>query len=72
MEYLINIEKASKEEREDVIPMSKVDLGRLFATFSSVESTLLHFDTDKNNILDYDEAMQAFSIFEKLWLSLVD
>ena len=45
--------------------MSKVDLGRLFATFSSVESTMLHFDADKDNILHYEEAMQAFSIFKK-------
>ena len=65
MEYLINIERASKEERDEAIPMSKVDLGRLFATFSSVESTMLHFDADKDNILHYEEAMQAFSIFKK-------
>ena len=33
MEYLINIESAAKEERDISIPMSKIDLGRLFATF---------------------------------------
>ena len=65
MEYLVNIERASKEERDETIPMSKVDLGRLFATFSSVETTMLHYDSDKDNILRYDEAMNAFSVFKK-------
>ena len=26
---------------------------------------MLHFDADKDNILHYDEAMQAFSIFKR-------
>ncbi len=64
MEYLINIEKAAKEERDETIPMSKVDLGRLFATFGSVETTMLRYDNDFDNILSYDEAQQGYLVFK--------
>ena len=64
MEYLINIEKAAKEERDETIPMSKVDLGRLFATFGSVETTMLRYDKDFDNILSFNEAEQGYLVFK--------
>lgn len=64
MEYLINIEKAAKEERDETIPMSKIDLGRLFATFGSVETTMLRYDRDFDNILSFNEAEQGYLVFK--------
>lgn len=64
MDYLINIESAAKEERDITIPMSKIDLGRLFATFGSVETTMLRYDKDFDNILSFDEAEQGYLVFK--------
>ena len=64
MEYLINIESAAKEERDVSIPMSKIDLGRLFATFGSVETTMLRYDSDFDNILSFNEAEGGFLVFK--------
>ena len=72
MEYLINIERAAKEERDTSIPMSKVDLGRLFATFGSVETTMLRYDNDFDNILSFQEAQQGYLVFKNTLSTFAD
>jgi len=72
MEYLINIEKAAKEERDETIPMSKIDLGRLFATFGSVETTMLRYDNDFDNILSFNEAEQGYLVFKNTLSTFAD
>jgi len=65
MNYLQNVESFAKERRGDDIPMTKIDIGRMFVSLSNVESTFIRFDKDHTNILTYSEINQGWPRFKQ-------
>jgi hypothetical protein len=54
-----NYDDGAKEE----IPYSKGDIQTLWTELMHVETTIIRWDTNLNNVMDYDEVMRAYSIY---------
>jgi hypothetical protein len=48
----------------DSRPIYKKDMGSIVAGLLDIESTILHFDKNQNNILDYEELNDAFPVYK--------
>ncbi|MBI2522239.1 MAG: hypothetical protein HYV97_17600 [Bdellovibrio sp.] len=62
-QFLISVESFAKEIRDINVPMSTVDIGRLFVSLSNIETTFIRYDMNYNNIMDRDEIEQGWSVF---------
>jgi hypothetical protein len=47
----------------DSRPINKKDMGSIVAGLIDIEATILHFDKNQNNILDYEELNDAFPVY---------
>ena len=68
-EFLVNVESFAKEIRDLNVPMSTVDIGRLFVSLSNIETTFIRYDINYNNIMDRDEIEQGWSVFQQTIMS---
>lgn len=65
IDYLISVEKYAREIYDDKVPMNKIDLGRLFVSFSNIDGLIAKYDYNDSNSLEKYELDNAFPIFEK-------
>ncbi len=63
-QFLVNVESFAKEIPDLSVPMSQVDIGRLFVSLSNIETTFMRYDTNFNNIMDRDEIEVGWSVFK--------
>ncbi len=63
--FIRDVESFAKEERDTNIPMSVVDLGRLFVSFGNIEATMIRYDLNNSNILERSEVDLGFPVFKK-------
>ncbi|HAZ12009.1 MAG: hypothetical protein A2X86_06840 [Bdellovibrionales bacterium GWA2_49_15] len=64
-QFLISVESFAKEIRDINVPMSTVDIGRLFVSLSNIETTFIRYDMNYNNIMDRDEIEQGWIVFKQ-------
>lgn len=63
-DFLVSVEGFARESRDQNRPETKKDLVLLIGAMLNIESTFLRYDTNKNNIVDPDELLKAFPVYE--------
>ena len=64
-DYLLYLEKSSKEVTDPLIPMAKIDIGRLLSVVLSVETTMMRHDKNDDGIFDFNEAEVGYPVFRQ-------
>jgi hypothetical protein len=62
-ELLKRTEFFSRDCALDSRPIYKKDMSSIVAGLMDIESTIIHFDKNQNNILDYEELNDAFPVY---------
>jgi hypothetical protein len=63
--YLKGIEGFARDINDPKIPINKRDTILTLGSIINVETTFLRFDTNNDNIIDYNELMEAFKIYKQ-------
>lgn len=73
LNYIKGIEGFARDVNDPKIPMDKRDAILTIGAMVNVETTFIRFDTNFDNILDYNELMAAFnSVYRGAIISLAD
>jgi hypothetical protein len=62
--FLVNVEGFAREVNEPDRPMTRKDMLLLIGAMLNIESTIIRFDVNGNNIVDPDELAQAYNLYE--------
>lgn len=68
--YLRGIEGFARDINDPKIPMNKRDTILSIGSMINVETTFLRFDTNLDNIIDYNELMEAFKVYRPSIIAL--
>lgn len=63
-EYLKGVEGFARDVTDPTLPMTKRDNILIIGTMINIESTFLRFDTNKDNIIDYQELVEAYKVYK--------
>lgn len=63
--YLIAVERYAREIFDENIPINKIDMGRIFVSFSNIDALIVRFDSDGSNVIERSELDIVFTIFKK-------
>lgn len=64
MEFLTAVEGFARESQDQERPETRKDLVLLLGAMLNIESTFLRYDHNQNNIIDPNELLEAFPVYE--------
>lgn len=64
-EYLQGVEGYARDYPDPKIPINKRDSTLIFGAFINIESTFLRYDTNGDNVIDFNELTVAFNTYKK-------
>jgi hypothetical protein len=68
--YLKGVEGFARDINDPKIPVNKRDAILIFGAMVNVETTFIRFDKNLDNIIDYDELMEAFKLYRNSIIEL--
>lgn len=71
-EYLTGVEGFARDSADPKIPINKRDNILILGAMINIETTFLRFDTNRDNIIDYDELVEAFRVYKKGIISMAN
>ncbi|MGB0453928.1 MAG: hypothetical protein ACPGJV_09455, partial [Bacteriovoracaceae bacterium] len=71
-QYLESVEKFARDFPDDRIPMAKRDFALVIGSLINIETAFLRFDTNKDNIIDYEELKKSFLVFKDALIELAE
>ncbi|MDD4975531.1 MAG: hypothetical protein PHY93_14320 [Bacteriovorax sp.] len=63
-DYLIGVEGFARDVADPKIPVNKRDNVLIIGAMLNIETTFIRFDTNKDNIIDYKELVEAFKLYK--------
>jgi len=69
-EYLKGIQGFARDANDPKVPINSRDSILTIGAMLNIESTFLRFDTNHDNIIDYNELVEAFKIYKPAIISL--
>lgn len=63
-DYLLGVEGFARDVSDPKIPVNKRDNILIIGAMLNIESTFIRFDTNKDNIIDYKELLEAFKVYK--------
>ncbi len=70
--YLRGVEGFARDINDPNIPMNKRDSILTIGSMINVETTFIRFDSNRDNIIDYAELMEAFKVYKDSIISLAN
>lgn len=64
LEYLKGVEGFARDNADPAIPVNNRDNILIVGAMLNIESTFIRFDLNKNNIIDYEELVEAFKVYK--------
>ncbi len=64
-EFLVGVEGFARDVADPNIPMNERDSILILGSLINIESTFIRFDTNKDNILDFNELDAAFDVYKQ-------
>ncbi len=68
--YLAGVEGFARDVNDPKIPINERDNILILGAMLNIESTFIRFDTNKDNIIDYNELTEAFKVYKPAIISL--
>lgn len=69
-EYLKGVEGFARDNNDPKVPVNKRDNILILGAMLNIESTFIRFDTNKDNIIDYNELVEAFKVYKPSIIAL--
>jgi len=69
--YLLGIEAFARDDSSLDTPIGARDLTLVLGALINIETTFIRFDTNKDNLLDYDELMNSLKVYRYSILKLL-
>ena len=69
-EYLKGVEGFARDNPNPNLPINKRDSILILGALLNIETTLIRFDKNRNNILDLNELKEAFKVYKSATISL--
>jgi hypothetical protein len=69
-DYLAGVEGFARDVADPKMPVNKRDNVLIIGAMLNIESTFIRFDTNKDNIIDYKELVEAFKIYKPAIISM--
>jgi hypothetical protein len=70
IDYLKGVEGFARDIPNPSLPVNKRDNILIIGAMLNIESTFIRFDTNGDNIIDYNELVQAFKVYKPAIISL--
>lgn len=71
-EYLKGVEGFARDNNAPNIPVSKRDNILILGAMLNIESTFIRFDTNHDNVIDYNELVEAFKVYKPAIIKLAN
>jgi hypothetical protein len=68
--FLLGVEGFARDISDPKIPVNKRDNVLIIGALLNIESTFIRFDTNKDNIIDYNELVEAFKVYKTAIISM--
>lgn len=68
--YLNAVEDFARENPSALNPIDKRDSGLIIGSILNIESTFIRFDTNGDNVLDYEELGKAYNVFKNITIEI--
>ncbi|MBC7538258.1 MAG: hypothetical protein H7281_05520 [Bacteriovorax sp.] len=68
--FLLGVEGFARDISDPKVPVNKRDNVLIIGALLNIESTFIRFDTNKDNIIDYKELVEAFQVYKAAIISM--
>lgn len=69
-EYLKGVEGFARDVNDPKLPINNRDAILVLGAMLNIESTFIRFDTNRDNVIDYKELVEAFKVYKPSIISL--
>jgi hypothetical protein len=69
-DYLKGIEGFARDVSDPKVPVNKRDNILILGAIINIETTFIRFDVNRDNIIDYDELVEAFKVYKPAIISM--
>ena len=70
LDYLNGVEGFARDEANPKVPIGQRDTILILGSMLNIETTLIRFDTNHDNVIDYHELVSAFQVYKSAIISL--